>query len=263
MGACRDISVTFLKESGYNVVRHPNAALQPLDLVGVQKGEPLYLGPLNLLVTNPPGPLPQITRNTVAAGINGKKSSTLKIGIGVTVLGNIIGAMGGNLGAEVSYTNARQIEFTYSDVLNDAVVSLAVGNYLRAADVDAGNLVLKQYALGNGRLYLVTKTAKSDKISVAYERSSGVAASVDVPVLQGVAGGSIKIDSSQATQGRITFSGAQQLVFGFQAFQVGVADGVLSLTSVKAGQVFLSVDQPGGDKPSVIETDGLLDLGSL
>ncbi len=263
MGACRDISVSFLKGSGYNVIRHPSAAIQPLDLIGVQGGEPLYLGPLNLLVTNPPGPLPAITRDTPAADINGKKSSTLKIGIGINILGNIIGAMGGNLGVRTDYTNARQIEFTYEDVLNDSVVPLEVGNYLRDADVDAGNVVLKQYVMGNGRLYLITKTAKSNKIGVSYELKSGVAASVDVPVVKGVAGGSVSVDTTHAAQGRLTFSGPQNLVFAFQAFQVGVTDGVLSLVSVKAGGVFLSLNEPGGETPAPIESDGLLDLAML
>lgn len=263
MGACKDVSVTFLKSSGYNVVRHPSAAIQPLDLIGVQNKEPMYLGPLNLLITNPPGPLPPVTADVAAADINGKKTSKLKLGIGANILGNIIGAMGGNLGVDVSYTNARQIDFTFADVLNDSVVPLVVGNYLRDAEVDAGNLILKQYVMGNGKLYLITKTAKTDKLTVSYERSDGVAATVNVPVLQNIVGGNVSIDSGSAASGRITFAGSQKLVFAFQAFQVGVANGALSLTSVQAGGVFLAVDEPQGDKPTVLDAEGLMDLAMM
>ncbi len=261
MGLCDDVSVKFLKDAGYNVVRHPNAAIQPLDIVGVQNGTPMHLGPLDLLITNPPGALPAISRDSVAADINGRRSSKLKLGIGANVLGNVIGAMGGNLGLDVSYTNARQVEFSYADVLNDAVLPLEVGNYLRAADVDAGNLVLKQYVMGQGKLYLITKTAKSAKLTVSYERSDGVAASLDVPVLQSVAGGSLSIDASQASQGRITFSGPQRLVFAFQAFQVGVENGALSLSSVKPGGVFLKSAPSPAATPMLLDAEGLLDLG--
>ena len=261
---CKDISVSFLKDAGYNVVRHPDAVLQPLDLIGVQKGEPRYLGPLNLLIANPPDSLPRILRDTPGADIEGKKSSSLHIGVGVTVLGDLLGAMGSNLGVNLSYTNARRIEFGYSGVLNDSVVPLEVGNYLRDADIDAGNLVLKEYVMGNGKLHLVTKTAKSNTFSVVYERSSGVAASLDVPLLQSIAGGNIKIDSSSAAQGKISFTGSQQIAFAFQSFRVGIDDnGDLSLFVEKPGRLFLSLDQPGGDQPTPIEADGLLTVSRL
>jgi hypothetical protein len=258
MGLCSDASVTYLKCAGYNVIRHPNAAIKPLDLIGIQNKEPLYLGPLNFLITNPPGALPPITPNIAAADINGKSSSTLKLGIGLNVLGSLIGAMGGNLGVTANYTNARQITFSYAGVLNDTVVPLAVGNYLKSADVDSGNLVLQQYVLGNGNLYLITKTAKSKKFTVQYEISNGVDAAVNVPVLNQMVGGNVTVNASGARSGSVSFEGTQDLVFAFQCFQVGVVDGVLSLTSVQAGGVYLSVDQTGGDKPAVLPSDGLL-----
>jgi hypothetical protein len=150
MGWCNDKSLTFLKGQGYNVVRHPNAILQPLDLIGIQNAQSMYLGPLNLLITNAPRGLPAIKRDTLSADINGKKSSKLSISIGINVLGSVIGAMGGNFGANFDYTDAKKIEFQYAGVLNDEVVPLEVGNYLKGGEVDAENLILKQYVLGNG-----------------------------------------------------------------------------------------------------------------
>ena len=260
MGVCEDKSVTFLKGLGYNVVRHPNAATQPLDLIGVQKDEPRYLGPLNLLITNPPSSLPKITRDIVSADINGKSSSTLKIGVGVTILGNIIGAMGGNLGVNVNYTNAKQLTFSYTGVLEDSAVPLEVGDYLKAAEVDAGNLVLQQYVLGNGRLYLITRTAKSKKFTVTYEVNTGVDAKVDVPTLQGIAGGSVNVASTAARTAAVAFEGSQNLVFAFQCFEVGVKDGVLTLTTQQAGGVvFLAAGGPS-PTPPLLPGDGLLNV---
>ncbi|HZU27096.1 MAG TPA: hypothetical protein VFA04_16330 [Bryobacteraceae bacterium] len=262
MGICSDQSVTFLKNLGYNVVRHPNAAIKPLDLIGVQNKQPLYLGPLNLLITNPPGPLPAITANIVAADINGQSSSTLKIGVGVTILGNLIGAMGGsNLGASADFTNARQITFAYNDVLNDQAVPLEIGNYLRNADVDGGNKILQQYVLGNGNLYLITKTAKSRKFTVHFERSNGVDASVTVPVLSGVAGGNVSVAASGASSSTVSFTGTQDLIFAFQCFQVGVKDGVLTLVAAPAGATPLAVEEGIRVTPELLPSDGLIELG--
>jgi hypothetical protein len=260
MGICKDKSTTYLADRGYNVVREPNAALEPLSLLGRQNKAISQLGPLNLLITNPPGPLPAITANVPAADINGQTSSKISIGIGLNVLGNLLGAMGGrDLGANLNFTDASQIEFSYSDVLNDSVAPLEVGNYLRSAKVDTGNLLLRQYVLGNGDLFLVTTIAKSDKFTARFETSRGEDAEVNLPVLQGIAGGSVKIGSNGASNSTVSFQGNQALTFAFQCFQVGVLDGVLSLTSVQPGKLFTGTRDPVL-KPVSLESDSLMDV---
>src|SRR5262245_38431634 len=109
MGICRDDSTAYLQRLGYNVVRHPQEGINPLHLVGRQGGATSFLGSLDKLITNPPGPLPSIEMNLVAADVNGKRSSKLKLAVGANILGSVIGAMGGNLGVDTSYTNARTI----------------------------------------------------------------------------------------------------------------------------------------------------------
>lgn len=242
--ACTDKSMTALAGLGYNVVRHPSANFRPLMLIGKQKGEFLQLGALNQLITNGPGPLPAVTLNQPGAGIQGQSSSKLDISVGASILGSLIGAMGGNLGINVSYTNARQVEFKYTNVTLDSVEPLDVGNYLRDGHVDAGNLILQQYVLGNGELFVVTKVAKSKTFSVSYTRSGSSGVTVDVPALQALAGANVKVGASGASSSLVTFDGDTPLGFAFQCFQVGVVEGVLSLTSVKAGGVTAAV--PGG-----------------
>jgi hypothetical protein len=260
MGICRDKSTAYLAELGYNIVREPNAGLKPLSLLGRQNKAVSQLGPLNLLITNPAGPLPAITADVPAAAINGQTSSKLSIGIGLSVLGNLLGSMGGgDLGAKVNFTDASQIEFAYSDVLNDSILPLEVGNYLRAAKVDSGNLLLKQYVLGNGDLFLVTTIAKSDKFTVKFEKSNGLDAEVNVPVLQGIAGGGINVNTNGAGESTVTFQGSQFLTFAFQCFQVGVLDGVLSLMSVQPGGMFAATKNPTL-KPVSLNSSGLLSM---
>lgn len=261
MGWCEDKSLSHLKHRGYNVVRHPSAAIQPLDLIGLQQGEPRHLGPLNMLITNPPGSLPSITRDVPAADINGQSSSTLKIGVGATILGNLIGAMGGTLGVNLSYTNAKQITFTYAGVLNDSVVPLEVGNYLRNAEVDSGNLILQQYVLGHGKLFVITKIAKSKKFTVKYEVGNGVDANVQIPDLQKAVSANSDVHVTASAASTVSFDGNQNLIFAFQCFAVGVIDGVLKLTAQPAGGgVFLAVDESSATK---VESYLLHDTGML
>jgi hypothetical protein len=259
MGICRDKSMTYLADRGYNVVRHPSTEYKPLMLLGRQNGETLTLGALDALITKPPGPLPQIGPDQVATDLNGNTSSKLALGLGLNILGNIIGAMGGNLGAKFNFSNAKSVEFTYSAVLTNSIVPIAVGNYLRAAEVDAGNLVLREYVLGNGELFLITKIAKSNSFTVKFADSSETGVEVDVPTIQGVVGGNVKVEGSGQKSSVLTFSGPAQLVFAFQCFQVGVLDGFLSLTSVKAGAVAAATLEGEGE-PSLLQPTQLISI---
>ncbi len=134
-----------------------------------------------------------------------------------------------------------------------------MGNYLRDATVDAGNKILQQYVLGKGKLFLITKTAKSKKFTVKYEKKNGLDAKVDVPVLEGAVGGNVAVTTEGASESTIGFEGPINLTFGFQCFEVGVANGTLTLTSVKAGGVVAAV---GGEeeKGVVLPSDGFLEL---
>ena len=260
MGVCSDKSTKFLANKGYNVVRHPSVEYRPLMLLGRQNKEVLQLGPLDLLVTNPPGPLPQIAADQPAADLNGNASDKLAVGVGINILGNIIGAMGGNLGATVNFTKAKRMEFSYRDVLNDSVLPLNVGNYLKNAEVDAANLVLREYVLGNGELFLITKTAKSNVFTVKFESSSGTAVGVDVPVIQQLVGGNVKVEASGENNSVVSFEGKTRLAFAFQCFQLGVLDGVLALTSVQAGAVTAAAGAAGESKPEALAAASLLDV---
>lgn len=257
---CKDNSLTYLAGLGYNVIRHPDTTFAPLKLLGEQNGEFLVLGLLNQLITSSTSALPAVIGDQPAADINGQHSSSLKLGVGANILGTLIGALGGNLAASVNYTDATQIAFVYQDVFSDSIVPLDAGAYLKGGHVDADNLVLKQYVLGNGKLYLITKIAKSDKFTVKYSKDSGVDAAVQVPVIQAAVGGSLKVGTTGASSAALTFQGKTSLPFGFQCFQIGLKDGDLSLVSTKAGDVFgLTGDAAAPPKPAIL-SDGLLNI---
>ncbi len=260
---CKDNSLTYLASLGYNVVRHPDATFAPLKLLGEQNGEFMVLGSLNQLITASPSPLPAITADQPASDVNGQKTSSLKLGVGANILGTLISALGGNLSASVDYTDAQELTFVYQDVLSDSVTALDAGTYLSSGHVDSDNLVLKQYVLGNGKLYLITKIVKSHKFTVNYSKKDGVDASVKVPVIQAAVGGSLTVGTTSDSSAVLTFAGKTPMPFGFQCFQVGVKNGVMSLVSTKAGSVFsLSLDEGTDDSlDPVILSDGMLTIG--
>jgi hypothetical protein len=262
VGLCNDKSTTYLKSLGYNVVRHPREGIGPLDLIGRQGKTTAWLGSIDKLITRASGASPTPDRDLAATDINGQQSSKLKLGVGANVLGSIIGAMGGNLGVDTSYTNARTISFQFHDVLSDRVAPLAVGDYLRDGDVDADNPILQEYVLGNGELFTVIETVKAKSLSVKYEREDGVNAAVDVPVIQGIVGANVEVSTHASSTGTVTYKGQKQLVFGFRCFAVGVLDGDLRLTTSKAGAVPLAVGESSADAAIAADSTILVEEGA-
>lgn len=260
MGICTDSSTRFLKKLGYNVVRLPRAGIAPLQLIGLQNGDAQHLGSLEKLVVagGSAGALPAILPNEKAAAVNGQRSSELSAALGLTILGGIIGSMGGNLGIHAHYKAARTIAFEYADVTGDAIAPLDVGQYLRDAVIDVDNPIVEQYVLGNGRLYLITRTLKSTKFRVTAKRSDGELLALEIPTIQNTLGGDVKVQSEVSSSSAVTYQGKVPLVFGFQCLDVGVRDGELSLENTAAGSVAMA--QTAEPASVILNEQGLLQL---
>jgi hypothetical protein len=260
MGICIDRSTKFLKDLGYNVVRLPRAGIEPLQILGVQRGEALALGTLDRVLSKATAPLPQLKRDEAVTNINGQRSSNLSASLGLNVLGAIVGAMGGNLGFKAQYKDAKTITFEYADVLGDSIVPLEVGAYLASAEVDYDNKVVEQYVLGNGRLYLITRTIKSKTFRVEAKASNGTAVTIDVPVLKDAIGGNVAVTVGGSSATAVAYEGPDPLVFGFQCFDLGIRDGNLTLVNTPAGGTAMDASEPTAARPVVIDRDGLLTL---
>ena len=258
MGLCNDGSNTFLRDVGYNVVRLPRDFLPPLSLITRQNDAVEFIGGIDNLISNP-GTLPAITTNQVAASVNGESSSSMKFSIGLSILNGIISGLGGGkLGANIGFTNARKITFEFNNVLFDSVAPLQVGNFLRNGDVDADNPVLKQFVLGNGKLYVVTERLKSAEITAKFEVGDGVNANVDVPVISGAIGGSVGAELASGRTNAVTFKGTNPITFGFKCFQIGLDHGEITMFSVRAGAVPMSLHEE--PEAQTLLSDGLLDI---
>lgn len=264
MGICRDKYVEFLNGLGFNVVRLPRAGIDPLQLIGRQNGVTTLLGELSQLVESSTKPLPKVAANLKASNISGQQTDALDAALGVHLLGSFIGAMGGKLGLKASYSAARSLTFTFNDVTLDRALSLDVGQYLQNAALNADNIVLREYVLGNGDLYLITDVIRSTSFSVSAEAKGGGSLQVDVPDIQGIVGGDVKVSASGTSASVVTYSGKIPLAFGFSCVQVGVEGGHLSIESVKPGaatSLGLEVaTAAAGSGSSLLSANGLLQL---
>lgn len=245
MGMCTDRSVNYLKSLNLNTILQPQEDIAPLQLLGEYKGARAIIGTLSQLVDGG-GTLPEVTSG-VAGNINGQRSSKLPISLGINILGNIIGAMGGNLGVSASYENAKKIEFAFSDVTRRRANTISIGDYLEAAEIRWEHPVLKKFLFGSGRLFVLTEIVSSRKIGVTAFQSNNMAVKLDVPIIQAAVGGSVSVGSETQSTTTITYEGAKDLAFGFAAIELAAGergdDGEIDLVfrPVNAGDVSFSV----------------------
>ncbi|HEV8325720.1 MAG TPA: hypothetical protein VG389_29185 [Myxococcota bacterium] len=261
MAICVDPSIRALKKLGYNGVRYPKAALQPLVLIGRQRGETAILDTLPGLITNDAGAPPTVDRDQPSSGIHGEKTGKLDASLGLDILGAVIGAMGGNLGVKTAYQDARKIQFEFQDVLTDTVLPGRVGAYLSGGRVDGNNLVFKEYVLGNGELYVVTETLKSRKFSLSAEVKGGGNLAVDLPVIKQILGASLSVEAAAGGSQALVYEGPVALTFAFKCFELGVEDGELRMVSQRpTGRVSFAA-APGGPAAADISEQGPLSFG--
>ena len=258
---CKDSSTDYLKNLGYNVVRHPRSGITPFGVIGRMGKAVNYLGHIQYLLADPPDSFPAIN-SVPAADVNGKNSDALKLGVGLNILGNIIGAMGGNLGVTTSYTDAERIQFKFVDVMEDSLPLLQFGSTIKDSTVDIDHPIIEPY-IEDGELLMISSIIKSNKIKVEYQKDNGVGAKVEVPVIQDIVGGNVEVETSSGSTSSVTFTGKAQLAFGFRAYRIGLDkdDGTITLKPTKPGAGFLAADiDESSFEPSLLTDDGLLDM---
>jgi hypothetical protein len=218
---CSDPFLTYLKSFGYSVVRLPKVDIKPLQILMKRGNDLERLGELTtLLVAGSNISLPPIKENAKAANINGQRTSDLSLGIGLSILGSLIGAMGGSkLGLDVKYQQAKTAAFEFQDVLEDSVEIAKVDQYLSDADVNPFSRYVADL-LEADELYVTTVTIKSTKFTVEAKKSNGAALEVSIPEINQIVGGNVKVSGSGSAASKVTYEGNVPLVFGFQAIRL-------------------------------------------
>lgn len=218
---CNDPFITYLKAFGYTTIRLPKADFRPLQLLVLQGKDLDRLGDLaTVLVTGSNIPLPPISENSQAANISGQRTSDLSIGLGLSILGSILGAMGGSkLSLDVAYKQAKSAVFEFQDVLEDRIEVTKLDQFLADADVNPFSRHVADL-LESDALYVTTATIKSTKFTVQAKQSDGTALQVSVPVIQQIVGGNVKVSGESEVTSKVTYEGTIPLVFGFQAVQL-------------------------------------------
>jgi len=224
--SCNDPYVKTLRDFGYNVIRLPRADVRPLQLLAKQGDGLNRIGDLTtVLRAGAHVPLPKIIENTPVAAVSGGRTGDMSLGIGVSVLGSVIGAMGGSkLGLDLKYQNAKSVAFEFPEVFEDRVEIALLDQYLADADVSPFAAHVGKL-LDADQLFVTTAALKSTKITVEARRSNDTALDVSVPEIQQVVGGNVKVGGQAEVTSKVTYQGSVPLAFGFQAARLFYENG--------------------------------------
>jgi hypothetical protein len=263
MFGCKDPFLSVLKKFGYCVVRLPRTELPPLYLLGGRGSELDRIGALTTVLTG--GNPPPVHKDVASVTITGEQSRTsdLDLKLGVSLLGNVIAAMGGSrVGLEAQYQAADTVSFEFVDVLEDSVEVALLDQYLGRAKIHPDNRHIARM-LARGQIYVITSVIKSKKLVVRAKSSKSGAVKLDVPVVEQMVGGSVKVSAAVGEQAALQYEGPVPLVFGFQAvrllFREGAYESFERLAAGAAASRSLEPDLAAQDKaePLGIGKDGI------
>ncbi|WNM59727.1 gasdermin [Candidatus Nitrospira allomarina] len=253
-----DQSITYLKDHGYCVVRLPRSDMRPLQtLIHAGKKDLQRSGELRDIMLTGNNPLPDISvDNAAPLEISGKESSSTKLEIGLNILGNIIAALGGSkLSASAGFNRAKSLVFKFENVMEDHADINLLDQYLTTASIKADQRSVTN-ALIDDKVYVINSTIKTTTFTIMAKADNQAETTLDIPVIQQVASGSLRVDTSKANEGIVSYKGSTSVVFGFQAVQLIYNDATKTYTAINpldSGQ--MAAKDAGSIAPNYLSLD--------
>jgi hypothetical protein len=237
VGICKDPVLTYLNSSGYNVVRLPRAGIEPLDVLGRDGKSLEKLGSIAEVWTSS-NPAPQPGAPMPVAGLNGKTTADLDIGVGLKLLAGALSGLGAAVGLPtlgLAYKDAKSVQFTIQNAASVSISEFAIGKFLSAGRLDLTNPFVVGY-FGNEETqeYILMDVLKANSISVTAKDDSGTEIKLDIPALQNVVGANVNVKVGTSSQREIVYEGSTQITFGFKAFEALFEDGTWKVRGAAA-----------------------------
>jgi hypothetical protein len=226
--------MSYLSKFGYAAVALPRTTLRPGQILLHQNGALVNPSPLTAIFEPDELAPPKISGDRPAASLNGDTSDKLELNLGLNILGGFITALGGSLGFKFAFNKTKRIEFVYQDV-QEAILGFPgddgeieenfdqIDKFLHDAILSPGPTVLDE--IKQNDLYLTTAVIKSRKMLVKATDSRGADVAIDIPTIQGVVGGNVKVTAASANNSTASFEGDTLLVFGIRPVQLLFKNG--------------------------------------
>lgn len=217
-----DPVLNLFKTQNFMPLLVPQDGIGPLELVGVFGKNLSPLGGLAASMTAPSGvSVPPVLRDiATGASWEGETSAQVKLSIGLQILGNILQALTGqNLDVSSSYQRAETIKFKFTDVSADKVEINLLDQFLSKTGINPAGKHIEDMML-SGTVGVLTMTLKAKKFLTTAQDDHGMDLSLQVPIIQGVAGGSLKVGLNNNAKTEIAYEGQVPVTFAAQGVQL-------------------------------------------
>jgi hypothetical protein len=208
----------WLASYGYTALLLPRADIHPMDVLWSRKGREFNQKVGSLLdLFSCERDLPAARAGEPTGSITRRVERRVEVSLGMKILGSLLGAtVAAKLGNQANLSYASSLLVSYDDVRQDAVAVLQLDSWLEnARPAGPSNTMVW---LNNAQLAVVTAVLRSTKLSVVAETASGTSLELNVPEIQGLISGDVKVEGASGTASKLTFEGTEPIAFGFQAF---------------------------------------------
>jgi hypothetical protein len=212
----------FLPDTDYLPLALPTSDMDVLWVLTREREVIRRFGILGDVLTAPTSPGEELVRrNAVVVDATGKANHSVKLGLTVSVVNTVLTALGGKVGLSLADTGAASVDYTYTDVHGDTVDLVKLDGWLAQADLAHTSPRVSDLLVAE-KIYVVVGALKASGISVSLLDNSNQSVDVDIPTIQNLVGGSIKIDAASGRSNTITFHGTQSLTVAAKVAQLKV-----------------------------------------
>jgi len=225
MAFCNDPRRTYLNNPGYKVILLPREGIEPMDVLGKDGKSIERLGILSQMWSSST-PAPPIKPAQTAVGINGQKTVSLNLNIGLKFLSNVLGAIGATL-PQLNFAsqNPKMVQFSFTNVQVVGVDPLALGNHLASVSLSRNNPFVTRYFDDDTDAFVITEVLKSSSITATAQASDSTGVEVDIPSIQATVGANVSVTQTTEETTALTYTGQQLLTFGHKIFRIEFING--------------------------------------
>ncbi len=210
-----------MKRIGYLPVRMPRAGLEPLEMIACRGNQLNLLGQMEeALEEGAAGKPPAVNDIQTAATVQQTHTAQMERGAGLSILGNILGAITGNrCDISTGFEQAATMSMEFAGVTIDRVEIVKLDRYLSRAAIHPDSRAIRE-RLMRGECGVITAVMRCARYVVSAHRAGGARLSLDVPLLARLAGGAARVSAVTGDASKVAYEGPVPLVFGVQAVRL-------------------------------------------
>ena len=209
-----------------NPLKAPEARIQPMCVLEVNKNKQQYLGEFRFLVKGGfDHDVP--SKEDPVAGVSDKRSKSTSFSLGFDILSGFLKSMSVDpASVSASFSRAKKMAFSFSNVRRRYIDVLQLGNVMSHNEIfgDKDNFMLHP-AINDKhvRLGLITDVILSNNFSVSAFSDTDAAVKVEIPMIQDAIGNiNADLKVEQTAENEVKFEGPNDLTFAFTCLEIKI-----------------------------------------